>query len=165
MTIRVMLTEYEMQMCEAVGRARNASAEALGRDPGLGPTSAASHVRGAQCEFACSVGLNLFWRPQVGNIRSKDVGGLVQVRSTVLPTGRLIVKPADNDNDPFVLVRQDGRAHTLLGWLDARNAKRLTLVRDHGDPAHFVGQELLRDVHQLKRWLHRELVFATKEVA
>jgi len=158
-TISVTLTEYEMAMCERVGRDRNASARAYRRDPGLGPTSQAGNVsgdvRGAQCEYACAIGLNLFWRPSVGSIASRDAGDLVQVRSTVLPHGRLIIKPGDDDNDGFVLVLQQGRDHTLLGWLLASDAKALApLTSDYGDPAHFVSQRDLRDVHELKRWVH-----------
>jgi hypothetical protein len=161
--ITVVLTDYEMQMCALVGRARDASARALGRNPGLGPTSApgnySGHVRGAQCEYACAIGLNLFWRPQVGEINGIDVGGLVQVRSTDLPHGRLIVKPKDDDDQPFVLVRQNGPVHALLGWRDARTAKTMARLNgDHGDPAHYVEQRLLLDIHALRQRLHRGLI-------
>lgn len=160
--ITVELTEYEMQMCEKVGRDRHAAAVAKHRNPGLGPSNAEGHVRGAQCEFACSVGLNLFWRPFFEVITGlKDVGDMVQVRSTVLSHGRLIVKPADKSCDPFVLVRQEGRLHSLVGWLNAGDAKQLVeLNSDHGDPAHFVGQHLLLDLAALKRAVHGELALA-----
>lgn len=156
--IVVELTEYEMEMCKFVGLARNSSARARGRNRGLGPSDEPGDVRGAQCEYACAIGLNLFWRPHVGDITGKDAGDLVQVRSTVLPHGRLIVKPGDKDNDPFVLVLQEGRVHTLVGWLYAKAAKRSAPLTDkHGDPAHFINQSLLYDVGALKEQLHLQL--------
>jgi hypothetical protein len=159
--ITVILSAYEMQMCELVGRARDASARKDNRNPGLGPGAIGpegGHIRGAQCEYACSIGLNMFWRPYIGEIKRKDVGDIVQVRSTVLRRGRLLVKPKDDDDDPFVLVRQTGTLHELLGWLDARTCKASARLNgDHGDPVHYVDQGLLRNIHELKRRLHHGL--------
>jgi len=160
--ITVTLTEYEMAMCERVGRDRYADARERRRDPGLGPTSegkVAGDIRGAQCEFACSLGLNLFWRPWFAVVKgNKDVGDLAEVRSTDLPNGRLIVKPAADDDDPYVLVRQTGRTHDLLGWLEAGTAKRIApLTKQFGDPMHMIDRKFLRDIYTLKRRLHHGL--------
>jgi hypothetical protein len=161
----IVLTPYELQMTAAVGLDRYKSAIERGRDPGLGPSrnripSAPNDVRGARCEFAASVGLNLFWRPYVDEIRERDVGGIVEVRSTDLATGRLIVKPTDEDSAPFLLVHELPRPghYDLVGWIMAMTAKALPLVRGFGDPAHFVGRSMLREPSELRRMCHLKMV-------
>lgn len=140
----VTLSHWESRMCTFVGKQRYANACRLERDPGQGPPhdDDAMDIRGAHCEFAASIMLNLYWRPSIGEIKNRDVGGLVEVRSTVLETGRLIVKPKDHDDAPFVLIVADMEALRFRfgGWLFARNAKAYPLVRDFGDPAHFIEQ-------------------------
>ena len=79
--IEVWLEPYEMEMCERAGRDRFASARALQRNPGLGWASKGKvqgDIRGAQCEFAASIGLNLSWRPTVGKVDRIDVGDMVE---------------------------------------------------------------------------------------
>jgi hypothetical protein len=145
----VTLTHWESRICSFVGKQRYANACELDRDPGEGPSAkcedASFHIRGAHCEFAASIMLNLYWRPMIGEIKSRDVGGLVEVRSTILETGRLIVKPDDHDDAPFVLImaNMDALSFRFGGWLFARNAKAYPLCRDFGDPAHFIEQSNL----------------------
>lgn len=142
------LTSWESRMCTWVGKQRFANAKRLDRDPGLGPSTLSDehHIRGAHCEFAASIMTNLYWRPSIGELKSRDIGGLVEVRSTVRETGRLIVKPSDPDHAPFALIVADMQAlqFRFAGWLFAREAKAWPLLTDHGDPAHFVEQSALR---------------------
>lgn len=159
MTDDVILTAAELRILTWVGRQRRMNATNNNRDPGQGPTARDeqtaidNHIRGAQCEFAASVVLNLYWRPYIGHIRERDVGGLIDTRSTVLPHGRLIVKPADPDHVPFVLVLAQAPRFTLLGWQLAVDAKRWPLLLDFGDPAHFVPQDSLRPLDELRTWI------------
>ena len=152
----VLLTPYESRMCAWVGKQRFANAERLNRDPGLGPphVCAEMHIRGAHCEYAASLLLNRSWRPSIGKIDNLDVGGLVEIRSTVLETGRLIVKPADNDA-PFVLIVADMERlrFRFAGWMFARDAKAWPLLTEFGDPAHFVEQSALSTRSELLAWL------------
>src|SRR5262249_8964934 len=142
-----------------IGRRRYENAINNNRDAGAGPSrddhSPANHIRGIKCEFAASVILNLSWRPHVGDIKQRDVGGLIEARSTVLPNGRLIVKPNESDDAPFVLVRQheDDERYRLLGWVFGWEAKLYELLTCFGDPAHFVPQRDLRFVDELRRWI------------
>ena len=155
----VTVTHWESRICTWVGKQRFANASALDRDPGLGPSAACEdaefHIRGAHCEFAASIMLNLYWRPSIAEINKRDVGGLVEVRSTVLDNGRLIVKPRDDDAAPFVLVVAYMTALTFRfgGWTFARGAKNEPLNREHGDAAHYVAQRQLSDLASLRSWL------------
>jgi hypothetical protein len=117
-------------------------------------------IRGAQCEFAASIGLNLHWRPTVGKIDRIDVGDMVEIRSTDLPDGRMPVRPKDLKEIPCVLVRQTGLFHELLGWIWAIDAVKYAphLTTGFGKPAHFVGREFLdTDMAAFKRSLHWRL--------
>ena len=149
------LTQWESRICTFVGRQRYANANKLCRDPGLGPPhdNDRMDIRGAHCEFAASIMLNLYWRPSIGELNNLDVGGLVEVRSTVYGNGRLIVKPDDDDAAPFALILAD--MDTLRfrfgGWMFARDAKEFPLDSKHGDPAHYVPQE--------KLWNRADLMF------
>jgi hypothetical protein len=153
---QVILTSWESRICMWVGRQRYANANALERDPGEGPPhdNDKMDIRGAHCEFAASIILNLYWRPTIGEIKGRDVGGLVEVRSTVLSDGRLIVKPKDADA-PFVLIvaDMDDLRFRFGGWMWASDAKRAPLNSEHGDPAHYVAQSLLSSRATLMKWL------------
>lgn len=156
----VTLTAWESRICTWVGKQRFANARELDREPGEGPPHIFPEmdVRGAHCEFAASIMLNLYWRPTIGEIKGRDVGGLVEVRSTVLEMGRLIVKPKDvvkSADVPFALVVADMDALKFRfgGWMFARDAKAWPLNPDFGDPAHYVDQDELNGRDILMAWL------------
>ena len=157
MSDAVTLTPWESRICTWTGKQRFLNAQELNRDPGEGPPhiNPENDVRGAHCEFAASLMLNLYWRPNIGELKNRDVGGLVEVRSTVLETGRLIVKPKDDDAAPCVLILADmERLHFRFGgWMLASDAKRAPLNSEHGDPAHYVAQTLLSSRATLMTWL------------
>jgi hypothetical protein len=159
----VELTSYELRICAWVGKKRYEAAVEAHRNAGQGPSrddhSPANHIRGAECEFSASILLNLYWRPTIGFIKSKDVGGLIEVRSTVLSYGRLIVKP-DGDG-PFVLViKENDSTFHWGGWMHAEAAKKFPLTTDKGDPAHFVPQRYLSDMPSLLGWIRSRPVQA-----
>lgn len=157
----IQLTEAEERICAWVGQQRYAHALATRRAAGLGPSAAwdgpALHIRGAKTEFAASVILNLSWRPTIGSIRDRDIGGLIEVRSTDLPHGRLIVKPQKPDDDdgavPYVLTLISGNVFRLCGWMFAGVARRWPLLTGFGDPAHFVPQGALYLNAALREWI------------
>ena len=155
-----LLTPWESRVCAWVGKQRFANARQLDRDPGEGPphTDAERDIRGTHCEFATSILVNRYWRPSIGEIDKPDVGGLVEVRSTILETGRLIVKPNDNDDAPFVLIvaDMDRLRFRFAGWMLARMAKGWPLVTTHGDPGHYVDQSALSSRSELLEWLHEQ---------
>lgn len=155
---QVVLTKAEVRMLEWVGKQRYASAVSRDRDPGDGPSrddhSATNHIRGAKCEFAGSLILNLSWRPTIGEVRERDIGGLVDTRSTDLADGRLIIKPKDKDFVPFMLMLIEGDEFVALGWMFAGEAKqRFPLLTKFGDPAHFADQSALLPIEMLSEWI------------
>lgn len=161
MTDDCTLTPFEMQMLESVGKARYSFAVSHNCNPGLGPSridhSPTNHIRGARTEFSGSIIMNLYWRPTVGELHANDIGGIIQVRSTVLPHGRLIVKPDDKDV-PFMLLFQDENNEAYfkaLGWCHAQRAKTFPLITKFGDPAHFVPQGQLRPIEELRKLIGR----------
>jgi hypothetical protein len=156
----VTLTYWEGRICTFTGKQRWANANALERDPGQGPPhdNDRMDIRGAHCEFAASIMLNLYWRPTIGEIKGRDVGGLVEVRSTVLGNGRLIVKPKDVVKSPdvpfaLILADMDTLRFRFGGWMFARDAKAFSLNSDHGDPAYFIEQSDLSGRPDLMTWL------------
>lgn len=157
----IVLTPAELRMTEWVGRQRHAHAIRCARDPGQGPSAVdptpANHIRGARCEYAGSLILNLYWRPTIGEISRRDIGGLIDARSTVLPHGRLIIKPGDADV-PFILIATalDKNQYDSPGWITAGEAKRrFPLLTQFGDPGHFVDQEVLWPLSELRAWIGR----------
>jgi hypothetical protein len=152
-----LLTSWESRMCTWAGKQRFADAQRLTRDPGRGPphVDADMDIRGAHCEYAASLILNRYWRPSVGEINNPDVGGIVEVRSTIRETGRLIVKPDDEDDAPFVLIvaNMERLRFRFAGWMFGRDAKAWPLLTEFGDPAHFVEQSALMSRSELLAWL------------
>jgi hypothetical protein len=153
---KVTLTADELDMCGAIGEARDKSARSLGRDPGGGSTreavDASNHIRGARAEYAVSRALNLYWRPTIGIVDEPDVGGFIQVRSTDKRDYRLIIKPNAKDGEPYVLVyTPDMRAFFIRGWIMAGEAKRKFALTQFGtrDPAHFVPNDALKPMDVL----------------
>ena len=161
-----VLTIYESRMLTWVGRKRFENAVRNHRNPGDGPSSSGPehHIRGTHCEYASSIIFNLYWRPAIGELERPDVGGLLEVRSTDLEHGRLIVKPNDDDDAPFVLIEDMGNLHyRAVGWLYARQAKQFPLERKWlkrwsrwGDPAHYVSRQDLANLAALHELIELE---------
>lgn len=152
----VQLTEAERRIAKWVGEQRYDYALRTGRNPGNGPSRHNGgphfHIRGACSEFAASIMLNLYWRPAIGQLDQRDVGGIVEVRSTELPHGRLLIKPGDTG--PHMLVVQiNEHEYQSPGWLNAEDAQLLPLVQ-FGDAVHCVGQAALRPLKELAAMCH-----------
>lgn len=163
-TIDVELTPAEGRILTWVGRQRFENARALERNFGLNPGKVGGgadyDIRGAHGEYAMSVGVNLFWRPTIGSIADKDVGGILQARCIANPKYDLRIKPKDLDDDPFVLVLQlSPLKYRLLGWMFAGEVKRNYPLRtDRGDPMHCAPQGDLHDMPSLMDWIARARV-------
>src|SRR5688572_3645476 len=115
---------------------------------GCGPDNGWSqHIEGAAGELAVAKALGLFWSGAVGNLAADDVGPL-QVRTTRVEAGCLIVHPSDPADRAFVLVTGQAPDFMLRGWIMGRHAKRHKWWADPagGRPAFFVPQRALQDV-------------------
>jgi hypothetical protein len=158
MMIDVELTKFEVRLCTVAGRERYINALENARNGGKGASRIFDgphlHIRGCLGEYATSIGVNLYWRPAVGLIHQKDVGGLVQCRCVNNERNGLCIKPRDPDADPFVLVEQlDELNYRLVGWRFAQDVKAgYPLREDRGDPAHFCERQL-DDMGLLLEWI------------
>jgi hypothetical protein len=98
---------------------------------------------GAECAFAKYSGM--YWQSVVkrpSDLRG-DVGH-VQVRSTPLSNGCMIVHEDDKDGSPFVLVVGKFPKYEVIGWMHGHEAKNKEFWRtDTGRPAFFVPQDRL----------------------
>lgn len=103
----------------------------------------AEEVIGACGEIALCKLMNWFWSPSVNTFHhTPDVGSDIEVRSTQLETGSLIVRDNDADERWYVLVTGDGITMTIRGRIRGADAKRPEWVRDPNSyrPAWFVPQ-------------------------
>lgn len=171
--MQIELTEAERRICRWVAAQRRHNALLLARDKGDGgrPRSAdddlTTEIRGVEAEWAASIMLNLYWRPAIGLINQLDVGGLIEVKSTDLDQGKLIIRPKDKGWAPFVLViNQDGNCRIPPRcWIigdEARKMKEPEKVNSWG-AAHFMAQEELWPLDSLivavRNWRGKSRIF------
>lgn len=152
------LQDAEQRIGAFVGAARYDYARSTGRDPGLGPSrdrvGPDKDIRGCLAEMAAALILNVSWRPNVGRLDAPDIGRRIQVRSTdLVGTGRLIVKPAAADEDPYCLIEFRLGVFTLVGWAFAADAKKWPLERYGKDPAHYMPRKALLPNAELVEWI------------
>lgn len=154
MSDEVDLRSDEVAMLQAIGEARYEYARQHGMNAGKGPSRGnasgpANHVKGALTEFACSLILNLSWRPCVGRRGEPDVGGFIEVRSTAR---KLFIKPPDAG--PFVLMAQlTLHRYRACGWFEAEHAQLiypLDPATDDCDAGHRVPEGELRPIAELR---------------
>ena len=150
------LTPEEFAFARHVGEARQREAEAVGRRDrygfeGLDPID--NHIHGAASEMLVAKALRRTWLPVVEDPKTlpSDVGSNIQVRHTRHPTGRLILHPADQDDQRFVLVRPRYPEHVIVGWILGRDGKKEKWWEEPipGRAAFFVPN---KELHQLDSW-------------
>jgi hypothetical protein len=159
--VTVVLTLEQYGRAMQAGAARNLINEAAGvRDRRHLADPVAVHVAGAAAELAWAIHLGVPWDrdviPDPGGKRpgaaDHDVCGY-HVRSTCHRGGRLLVRPTDPDDAPFVLAYTAIPAITFAGWLYGREAKEVPLAVITGKhpaiPVHAAGYHLLRPVSTL----------------
>lgn len=149
----VELTPAEKGICTKVGKLRFDYAVERKLDAGLGTSQGNekpdNSIRGAKAEFAASVMLNLYWRPTIGQLHQKDIGGFIEVRSIINREHRLIVKPDADNPDPYVLVFIEKAYCEFAGWEYAEVAKQEPLQDYDVDLAHYLDQQQLRPQSEL----------------
>lgn len=114
-------------------------------------------VVGACGEIAVGKASGRWFVPSVNTFhRTPDCLGDVEVRSTAVPHGCLIVRDNDSDNRRYVLAIVNAPNVTLVGWITGGEAKQPEFLRDpHGHrPSWFVPQDRLHPITQevLKAW-------------
>ena len=124
----ITLSAQWLAKAREVGAARQAYAESQDYE-NYGTSDAGeerNHVAGAISECAVAKHFNLPWKPHVGTTTGIDVGGLIEVRTRIIPgTGTdLAIRPDDKDDKPYVHthVYADNRVR-LIGWLYSKDGK------------------------------------------
>lgn len=150
----VVLNWAQMKLGAEVGMMRSLSAIFNDREGRYGAETGASwqkDVTSAQAEMAVAKHFNLYWDGAIGDFGAKDVGGIIQVRSSEKPDHDLCLHPQDLDNDPFVSVLVEGRRFTLHGWAFAEQGKKKKFWRDglKGRPAFWMPRSALSPIDSL----------------
>lgn len=158
----ISLTWQEQLFAAQAGVMRRISALNNGRHEPYGTPKSdlwGNDIESAGAEAAVGKALNIFW--QHGKLREyKGDVGAVEVRSTKLPNGRLILHDRDSDDAAFVLVRGKFPSYELVGWCIAREGKRPE-YKFHGDgrcedvekQSYFVPNNILRPINEISREL------------
>lgn len=159
----ITLTDQQMAQAAAVAsrlhdhlRSKGvANAHGLAQDQ----DTQALEIGGAASELACALLLKLPWTASVqGSAYGPDIGTRTQVRSTCKARVHhsLIVRDRDlckYGNVPFILVVQEGKTFSLLGWLMAQDATVKGKFWDGGldrPGAWFVSQYKLRPMREFR---------------
>ena len=115
-------------------------------------------ISGAIVEMALAKALNVYWVPSVDTFKLPDVGSNIQVRSTSLDGGKLIVRARDNPEEIYVLGIEKTPIVSFRGWIWGSEAKQDEhwFNPNNGMPgAWFVAQNKLRDMNELKTTLEQ----------
>ena len=111
-------------------------------------------ICGAIAEMALAKALNVYWVPSVDTFKLPDIGTNLQVRSTTLERGKLIVRPRDSDDEIYVLGIEKTPLVSFKGWMygkDAKNAEHWFDPRNGHPGAWFVAQDKLRNMNELEK--------------
>jgi hypothetical protein len=154
--VAIRLTAGQMCMASHISCLRRVSNIYQQRPHRYGQTSHnwTGDVHGLCAEVATSSYLNLHWAGTLGDMKARDVGGLIEVRSCD-PGRRLILHPEDADEAPFVLAWIDLPTIKLCGWLLGSEAKQQEFWDDPGTgrPAYFVPAGKLHSMTMLREWV------------
>jgi hypothetical protein len=106
-------------------------------------------IEGAGGEMAVAKALGLYWSGALGVLRAPDLSGYarrIEVRTTAVPTGHLLLHPRDPDNAICILVVGSTPRFELKGWILGKDGKLKVYEKElnPGRPAFCVPQEALR---------------------
>ena len=154
----VLLDWSDVLTAAMVGCRRHVDARVRGRCKEYrNPDNFQIDIDGACGEMAVAQALGLFWSASVGRVDAADVGGMVEVRSTVEHHHRLIIKTTDADGSPYVLVTGAPPRFLLRGWIFGADAKRREYWKaDAPSPAFFGPHAALRPMPELVALLRKE---------
>ena len=109
------------------------------------------HVEGCLAELAVAQYFGIFWDANLGMLSKGDVG-LLEVRSTSHPTGRLILHPSDKDESSYILVRGFNGSYKFAGWCfghEAKQAHYWTEINNNKRPAYFYPNSELKPIESM----------------
>jgi hypothetical protein len=96
---------------------------------------------------------DIYWDGSNGTYKVPDLSGLMQVRWTPYATGKLIVRPADDDYCKYVLVTGSCPNYVIRGYMQgvvAKNPKWLDSLGDVDRPQTYaIPQSELYDIKDI----------------
>jgi len=113
-----------------------------------------NHVEGCLAEFAVAQYLGKHWDGSIGIPKPGDIGHRVEVRSTAVADGRLLLRERDQTNADWVFVIGSNGEYQLVGWLEgiqAKNQKYLGKLKAGGDTFYIIPKSDLKPMFWLKR--------------
>lgn len=122
--MKVRLSTYEVMVAAEVGKMRTVSsmkADYPNRH-GMPERDWDADIEGAAGEMVVARAFGLYWDCSVNTFKRADLPFRIQVRTTAQKS--LIVRPDDDDEDVFVLVRGRSPEFEVAGWMLGRDAKR-----------------------------------------
>ena len=160
----ITLTQREMLFAQLAGETRETARSTAGHhhiaglDMDKDASGTTQHIFGAIGELIVAKVLGLYWSGPTEELGAPDVGvaaDKTEVRTTMSPTGELIIRPGDSDDLRYYLVAPttDPNQFNLVGWMLAGEAKQhpeWLEGRKGRDAAYFVPQWNLHQVHP--RW-------------
>jgi hypothetical protein len=107
-------------------------------------------INGAIGEYVASVGLEKEWNIP-GGVGQPDLVGGIEVRTVMSEDRKLLIKPKDKDDSPFVLVIGTDKhlVWRMPGWLRGGDGKKATF-KDRLLPIYLVDQQYLNPILELK---------------
>lgn len=105
-------------------------------------------VQSAAAEIAVAKALNQYWGAGVTQGDQADVGSNIEVRWTRHENGKLMIRPKDKDDRPYILVRGIAPDFEIVGWIYGREGKQDCWKRDPDGkgPVYMVPEEALKSL-------------------
>lgn len=152
--IRVELSQTEWAVATTVGAIRHLKSFRDGRKPSheYNREFWTDNMEGACGELAVAKAFRLYWAGSVDTFRTIPDVGRLEVRTTSYQTGRLIHRPNEAPDRPFVLLTGRSPAFIIRGWILGEDARRAEWWDDPNGrpPAWFVPQDALRPMAELE---------------
>ncbi|MCW3095802.1 MAG: hypothetical protein JWL77_1420 [Chthonomonadaceae bacterium] len=153
-TITVTLEWYELFQAISVGGRRRVESMRRGGQAAHGyidDNGWTKDIEAAGAELAFSKATNQYYSGSVNTFKAADVGDRWQVRWTPNTDGRLIVRPSADDSDRYVLVTGKAPVYSVIGWITAKAAKRVSWwsAPNNRPGAYFVPQSALHSCQEL----------------
>jgi hypothetical protein len=150
--MQIALTREEMLIAAIAGVTRRIESTYSNRKDSAGYSDANGwdvDIEGAAAEMALSKYLKRYWGGDCNTFKKNDVSDL-QVRSTALQNGSLIIRPEDKETDYFVLVVGRAPQFRVAGYISGKDARKDEWWRSpNGRPgAWFVPQDKLKTIER-----------------
>lgn len=149
--LEVTLEQHRYNAAAAQGLIRHVRAQALGHTRADGTkTTWDEDINGALGEYIASLALDKEWNLP-GGVGQSDLIGGIEVRTIMSGDRKLLIKPKDKDDSPFVLVigTDNHLIWRVAGYLHGRDGKK-ALFKDPYRPIYLVDQAYLNPILELR---------------